>query len=69
MSGSHSRAFNGATIPALQLNWFTLQHYVTEDPPGYVGHVLFDHVVLATSRIGCLSADTQFADGSGEFNK
>ena len=57
--GEPFEGFQWRNDPALQLNWFTLQHYVTEDPPGYEGHVLFDHVVLATSRIGCLSGDTQ----------
>ncbi len=56
--GEPFEGFQWRNDPALQLNWFTLQHYVTDDPPEYVGHVLFDHVVLATSRIGCLSGDT-----------
>lgn len=56
--GEPFEGFQWRNDPALKLNWFTLQHYATDDPPGYVGHVLFDHVVLATSRIGCLSGDT-----------
>jgi len=61
--GEPFNGFQWRNDPALQLNWFTLQHYVTEDPPGYEGLVLFDHVVLATSRIGCLSDDTQSPTG------
>ncbi len=61
--GEPFKGFQWRNDPALQLNWFTLQHYVTEDPLGYEGHVLFDHVVLATSRIGCLSGDTQSPTG------
>jgi uncharacterized repeat protein (TIGR01451 family) len=33
-------------------------HYVTQDPPGYVGKVWFDDVVLATSYIGPIDAPT-----------
>ena len=61
--GKTFEGFQWRNDPALQLNWFMLQHYATKDPPGYVGHVLFDHVVLATSRIGCLSRDTRSPSG------
>lgn len=54
--GKPFEGFQWRNDQALQLNWFMLQHYTTKDPPGYVGHVLYDHVVLATSRIGCLYA-------------
>lgn len=47
--------FQWRSDPALALNWVWLLHYTTKDPPGYVGSVLFDHVVLATGRVGCLS--------------
>jgi len=57
--GEPFEGFQWRNNAVLNLNWFTLQHYSTEDAPGYEGHVLFDHVVLATSRIGCLSRDIQ----------
>ncbi len=58
-SGAPFEGFQWRNDSALQLNWFHLQHYATKDPPGYVGQVLFDHVVLATSRVGCLQRDTR----------
>ncbi len=61
--GEPFEGFQWRNDSALQLNWFMLQHYVTKDPPEYVGHVLFDNVVLATSRIGCLSPDTRSPTG------
>jgi hypothetical protein len=53
--GEPFEGFQWRNDTALTLNWFWLQHYATKDPPGYVGHVLFDHIVLATSRVGCLA--------------
>jgi hypothetical protein len=40
------------TDPAVNLNWIWLLYYVTQDPPGYVGTVKWDHVVVARSYIG-----------------
>ncbi len=53
--GEPFEGFQWRSHPDLALNWLWLLHYTTKDPPGYVGQVLFDHVVLATSRVGCLS--------------
>jgi hypothetical protein len=38
----------------LRINFVNLGHYVTGDPDGYQGSVMFDQVVLATSRVGCI---------------
>lgn len=53
--GEPFEGFQWRSDPALALNWLWLLHYSTKDPPGYVGSLFFDHVVLATSRVGCLS--------------
>lgn len=38
----------------LRLNWIWLQNYSPADPAGFTGTMLFDHVVVAKSYIGCL---------------
>ncbi|SPP64964.1 hypothetical protein NITLEN_20604 [Nitrospira lenta] len=54
-SGEPFEGFQWRHDAGLALNWFWLQHYATADPTGYAGAALFDHVVLATNRIGCLA--------------
>ena len=39
----------------LNLNWIWLQNYSPNDPAGFSGGILFDHVVVAKSYIGCLA--------------
>jgi len=39
---------------ALNINWIWLQNYAPDDPSGFSSTVLFDHVVAATSYVGCL---------------
>jgi hypothetical protein len=39
----------------LKLNWIWLQNYSPNDPAGFTGGILFDHVVVAKSYIGCLA--------------
>jgi hypothetical protein len=39
------------TTPALQINWIWPQNYITSGP---AGTVLYDDLVVATRRIGCL---------------
>jgi len=39
---------------ALNINWIWLQNYAPNDPPGFSSTILFDHVVVAKSYIGCL---------------
>ena len=39
---------------ALNINWIWLQNYAPNDPPGFSATILFDHVVVAKNRIGCL---------------
>ena len=48
------RGFRFRESDQLQINWFSLDHYVTEDPAGLVGWVEYDQVILARSRIGCV---------------
>jgi len=38
----------------LNINWIWLQNYSPYDPPGFSATILFDHVVAAKTRIGCL---------------
>ena len=51
-SGSPFGGFQWRSSTALNLNWLWLQNYVTGAPSS----ALFDHVVLASSPIGCLAA-------------
>jgi hypothetical protein len=39
----------------LDLNWIWLQNYSPNDPAGVTSAILFDHVVVAKSYIGCLA--------------
>jgi Big-like domain-containing protein len=39
---------------ALNINWIWLQNYAPNDPPGFSSTILFDHVVVAKSHVGCL---------------
>jgi len=63
--GDPFEGFQWRSDPALALNWFWLQHYSTRDPPGRVSSVLYDHVVLATRHVGCLSAATSRPAAAG----
>ena len=51
--------FRWRSSTSLNLNWIWLQNYSPDDPAGFTGDMSFDHVVVATSYIGCL------APGSG----
>jgi uncharacterized repeat protein (TIGR01451 family) len=57
-AGSPFEGFQWRNAEELEINWIWLLHYVTQDPPGYVGKVWFDDVVLATSYIGPIDAPT-----------
>jgi hypothetical protein len=39
----------------LKLNWIWLQNYSSADPAGFAADMLFDHLVVAKRRIGCLT--------------
>jgi hypothetical protein len=54
-TGTPFEGFQWRNDPALTLNWINLQHYVTQDPAGFVGKISVDHVVLAKAYIGPLN--------------
>ena len=49
--------FQWRSTTALNLNWIWLQNYSPDDAAGVSSTILFDHVVVATSYIGCLGGD------------
>ena len=53
-AGSPFEGFRWRSDGNLKLNWIWLVVYAPDDPPGFVGHIKFDHVVVAKSYIGCL---------------
>jgi hypothetical protein len=48
------QGFQWRTSNALNINWIWLQNYSPDDAPGFSGTIMYDHVVAATSYIGCL---------------
>jgi hypothetical protein len=38
----------------LNLNFINIQHYVTDDPDGFVNSVMFSSIVVAKQRVGCI---------------
>jgi hypothetical protein len=57
--GSPFEGFRWRSSSALNINWIWLQNYSPDDPAGVSSTVLFDHVVVATTYIGCLGATQQ----------
>ena len=55
-TGAPFEGFRWRAIDLLKLNWIWLQHYTTGDPPGFVGKVWWDHVVLAKKYIGPINS-------------
>jgi hypothetical protein len=55
-SGSPFEGFRWRTDANLKLNWIWLQNYAPDDPAGFTRNLLFDHVVVAKSYIGCLAS-------------
>ncbi|HKE85963.1 MAG TPA: DNRLRE domain-containing protein [Vicinamibacterales bacterium] len=53
-SGQPFEGFRWRSVDALNINWIWLQNYAPDDPPGFSNTAVFDHVVVATSYIGCL---------------
>jgi hypothetical protein len=55
-AGSPFEGFRWRSDANLTLNWIWLQNYSPNAPIGFSGHMLFDQVVVAKSRIGCLAS-------------
>jgi hypothetical protein len=53
-AGSPFEGFRWRSDASLNLNWIWLLVYAPDDPSGFVGHIKYDHVVVAKSYIGCL---------------
>ncbi len=51
-SGTAFDGFQWRTDPNLMINYFSLSHFVDQDPQGHVNSIYFDHVVVAKSYIG-----------------
>lgn len=51
-AGTPFEGFQWRNMDGLNINWIWLLHYVTDDPPGYVGKIWFDDLVVAKSYIG-----------------
>jgi len=51
--------FRWRSTSALNINWIWLQNYSPDTPAGQTTTLLFDHVVVATSYIGCLGSAAQ----------
>jgi hypothetical protein len=54
-SGTPFEGFRWRSDANLKLNWIWLQVYAGDAPAGASSSIKFDHVVLAKSRVGCLS--------------
>ena len=61
-SGAPFEGFRWRSDANLNLNWIWLQNYASADPAGFTGNMLFDHVVVAKRRIGCLTPAAPAAD-------
>jgi hypothetical protein len=55
-SGTPFEGFRWRSDANLKLNWIWLQNYASADPAGFAGDMLFDHLIVARKRIGCLAA-------------
>jgi hypothetical protein len=53
-SGTPFEGFQWRSSDSLNINWIWLQNYAPYDPAGFSATMLFDHVVVAKTRIGCL---------------
>lgn len=50
--------FRWRSTTSLPINWIWLQNYSPDDAAGVSSTVKFDHVVVATSYVGCLGSTT-----------
>jgi len=57
-SGTPFEGFRWRSDANLNLNWIWLQNYSPSDPVGVTSAMLFDHVVVAKSYIGCMATAT-----------
>jgi hypothetical protein len=55
-TGTPFEGFRWRSDSNLKLNWIWLQNYASADPAGFTANMLFDHVVVARRRIGCLTS-------------
>lgn len=62
-NGSPFEGFQWRSTSALNINWIWLLNYSPNDPPGFSSTMLFDHVVVATSYIGCLGSTVSRVPG------
>lgn len=53
-TGGPFEGFRWRSDASLELNWIWLQNYSPDDPAGLSSTIMYDHVVVATSYIGCL---------------
>ena len=54
-AGSPFEGFRWRSSSALNINWIWLQNYSPDDPAGFSATLMYDHVVVAKSYIGCLA--------------
>jgi hypothetical protein len=54
-TGSPFEGFRWRSTTDLNINWIWLQNYSPDDPAGFSATMLFDHVVVAKSYIGCMN--------------
>jgi hypothetical protein len=57
-NGTPFEGFRWRSVSALNINWIWLQNYSPDDPAGFSATMLYDHVVVAKSYIGCLAGTT-----------
>ena len=55
-SGSPFEGFRWRSTTSLNINYIWLQNYSPNDPAGFSSTMLYDHVVVARSYIGCLGS-------------
>jgi len=60
-SGTPFEGFQWRSDAALNINWIWLQNYAPNDPAGFSSTILFDHVVVAKSYIGCVGSSSASA--------
>jgi hypothetical protein len=53
-NGTPFEGFRWRSTSALNINWIWLLNSSPDDPAGFTSTILYDHIVAATSYIGCL---------------
>jgi hypothetical protein len=59
--GTPFEGFRWRSTTSLPINWIWLQNYSPDDPAGVSATIKYDHVVAATSYIGCLGTGSSSA--------